>query len=168
MSWTGGSVVGIEEHFVAKQSLDSLSDFITAALGHGASVPSMASFPCELLGDFLNADKQHGQPRVGLRNLGRACSPFMTGIARSITTISGSNCSTPSIASTPLLASPHTCQSGCFASNNRRNNKRMVESSSAIRIRVAMSTPPQTCSPFKSDPATMGNRAICCGLSGPG
>lgn len=46
------------------------------------------------------------------------------------------NSPTFSIASTPLTASPHTRQSGCL-SRSHRNRMRIVESSSAINIRMA-------------------------------
>jgi hypothetical protein len=64
LSWTVGAV-GVEEHIVAKQSLDSLQNLVTSTLGYGTSVTGIASFPCELFGDFLDTDQQHGQPGVG-------------------------------------------------------------------------------------------------------
>ena len=57
-SW--GSVIGIEEHFVAKQGLDSPQNFIATTLGYRSSVPGIASFPRELVGYLLDAHKQHG------------------------------------------------------------------------------------------------------------
>jgi hypothetical protein len=52
-------------------------------------------------------------------------------------------------------ASPHPCHAGCF-SNNRRNSRRMVTSSSAVRIRVDR----------RVHLAKLGTTVICCGPSG--
>jgi hypothetical protein len=85
LSRSGGSIVGIEEHLVTEQSLDPFQNFAAAALGYGAPLAGIAGCPRQLVGDFLHAHKQHGQPGVGFGNYGAACGPVMTGIARSMT-----------------------------------------------------------------------------------
>jgi hypothetical protein len=55
---------------VAKQCLNLSQNFIATALRDRSSVTGIASFPRELLGYLLNADKQHGQSGVSLRDFG--------------------------------------------------------------------------------------------------
>ena len=75
-----GTILNIEERLLPEQCRDTFYD-TTSAFGHHALVSSIASFPHELLRDFLDADKQQGQMRVSLGNFPRCLKTIHIGHA---------------------------------------------------------------------------------------
>jgi hypothetical protein len=71
----GRSVIGIKKHLMTEQGFNLFHNFGAAALGHSASVACFTSCPGELARYFLNANQQHGQPRVSFHDFGRSLEP---------------------------------------------------------------------------------------------